>query len=211
MIMKRIFICIAALFLSAAALSAQTPEEIVKNMEAQMEKADQAGLAVTLDLKIPIIGTTSARMHILGDKSRTDITIKDQKSTMWMDGNTMWTWTSSPTQNEVVVENKTASSSSGEDNLKLAEGITDGYDLTLTKETADAWYFNCKKSKNNTDKDDPKTMTLAVEKGTYMMKELSTKVKGISIALRDSKLGVSESDVTFDISKCPGAKLTDKR
>jgi outer membrane lipoprotein-sorting protein len=211
MIMKRIFICIAALFLSAAALSAQTPEEIVKNMEAQMEKADQAGLAVTLDLKIPIIGTTSARMHILGDKSRTDITIKDQKSTMWMDGNTMWTWTSSPTQNEVVVENKTGSSSSGEDNLKLAEGITDGYDLTLTKETADAWYFNCKKSKNNTDKDDPKTMTLAVEKGTYMMKELSTKVKGISIALRDSKLGVSESDVTFDISKCPGAKLTDKR
>ena len=133
MIMKRIFICIAALFLSAAALSAQTPEEIVKNMEAQMEKADQAGLAVTLDLKIPIIGTTSARMHILGDKSRTDITLKDQKSTMWMDGNTMWTWTSSPTQNEVVVENKTASSSSGEDNLKLAEGITDGYDLTLTK------------------------------------------------------------------------------
>ena len=209
--MKRIFICISALFLSAAVLSAQTPQEIVKNMEAQMEKADQAGMAVTLDLKIPIIGTTSARMHILGDKSRTDISIKDQKSTMWMDGNTMWTWTSSPTQNEVVVENKTGSGSSGEDNLKLAEGITDGYDLTLTKETADAWYFNCKKSKNNTDKDDPKTMTLVVEKGTYMMKELSTKVKGISIALRDSKLGVSESDVTFDISKCPGAKLTDKR
>ena len=211
MIMKRIFICIAALFLSAAALSAQTPEEIVKNMEAQMEKADQAGLAVTLDLKIPIIGTTSARMHILGDKSRTDITIKDQKSTMWMDGNTMWTWTSSPTQNEVVVENKTASSSSGEDNLKLAEGITDGYDLTLTKETADAWYLNCKKSKSNTDKDDPKTMILVVEKGTYMMKELSTKLKGITVALKDAKLGVSESDVTFDISKCPGAKLTDKR
>ena len=209
--MKRIFICISALFLSAAVLSAQTPQEIVKNMEAQMEKADQAGMAVTLDLKIPIIGTTSARMHILGDKSRTDISIKDQKSTMWMDGNTMWTWTSSPTRNEVVVENKTGSGSSGEDNLKLAEGITDGYDLTLTKETADAWYFNCKKSKNNTDKDDPKTMTLVVEKGTYMMKELSTKVKGISIALRDSKLGVSESDVTFDISKCPGAKLTDKR
>ena len=209
--MKRIFICISALFLSAAVLSAQTPQEIVKNMEAQMEKADQAGMAVTLDLKIPSIGTTSARMHILGDKSRTDISIKDQKSTMWMDGNTMWTWTSSPTQNEVVVENKTGSGSSGEDNLKLAEGITDGYDLTLTKETADAWYFNCKKSKNNTDKDDPKTMTLVVEKGTYMMKELSTKVKGISIALRDSKLGVSESDVTFDISKCPGAKLTDKR
>jgi len=211
MIMKRIFICIAALFLSAAALSAQTPEEIVKNMEAQMEKADQAGLAVTLDIKLPIIGTTSARMHILGKKSRTDIALKDHKSSIWMDDNTMWTWTNTPAVNEVVVENKKDSSSNGEDNLKLAEGITDGYDLTITKETADAWYLDCKKSKTNTDKDDPKTMTLVVEKGSYMMKELSTKVKGISIALRDAKLGVSESDVTFDISKCPGAKLTDKR
>jgi hypothetical protein len=111
----------------------------------------------------------------------------------------------------VVVESKKDSSSSSEDNLKLAEGITEGYDVTISKETADAWYLNCKKSKSNTDKDDPKTITLVVEKGTYMMKELSTKLKGITVALKDAKLGVSESDVTFDISKCPGAKLTDKR
>ena len=130
---------------------------------------------------------------------------------MWTDESTIWTWTNTPTQNEVVVESKKDSSSSSEDNLKLAEGITEGYDVTISKETADAWYLNCKKSKSNTDKDDPKTITLVVEKGTYMMKELSTKLKGITVALKDAKLGVSESDVTFDISKCPGAKLTDKR
>lgn len=209
--MKKLILLLTALLASAALTFAQTPEEIVKNMEAQMDKADQAGLQVTMELKIPIIGTTSARMHVLGKKSRTDIALKDHKSTMWTDENTIWTWTNTPAQNEVVVENKKESSSSSEDNLKLAEGITEGYDVTLTKETADAWYLNCKKSKSNTDKDDPKTITLVVEKGTYMMKELSTKVQGLTVALKDAKLGVSESDVTFDISKCPGAKLTDKR
>lgn len=209
--MKKLILLLTALLASTALTFAQTPEEIVKNMEAQMDKADQAGLQVTMELKIPIIGTTSARMHVLGKKSRTDIALKDHKSTMWTDENTIWTWTNTPAQNEVVVENKKESSSSSEDNLKLAEGITEGYDVTLTKETADAWYLNCKKSKSNTDKDDPKTITLVVEKGTYMMKELSTKVQGLTVALKDAKLGVSESDVTFDISKCPGAKLTDKR
>ena len=209
--MKKLILLLTALLASAALTFAQTPEEIVKNMEAQMDKADQAGLQVTMELKIPIIGTTSARMHVLGKKSRTDIALKDHKSTMWTDENTIWTWTNTPAQNEVVVENKKESSSSSEDNLTLAEGITEGYDVTLTKETADAWYLNCKKSKSNTDKDDPKTITLVVEKGTYMMKELSTKVQGLTVALKDAKLGVSESDVTFDISKCPGAKLTDKR
>ena len=209
--MKKLILLLTALLASTALTFAQTPEEIVKNVEAQMDKADQAGLQVTMELKIPIIGTTSARMHVLGKKSRTDIALKDHKSTMWTDENTIWTWTNTPAQNEVVVENKKESSSSSEDNLKLAEGITEGYDVTLTKETADAWYLNCKKSKSNTDKDDPKTITLVVEKGTYMMKELSTKVQGLTVALKDAKLGVSESDVTFDISKCPGAKLTDKR
>ena len=209
--MKRFILLLTTLLASAALVFAQTPEEIVKNMEAQMDKADQAGLQVTMELKIPIIGTTAARMHVLGKKSRTDIALKGHKSTMWTDESTIWTWTNTPTQNEVVVESKKDSSSSSEDNLKLAEGITEGYDVTISKETADAWYLNCKKSKSNTDKDDPKTITLVVEKGTYMMKELSTKLKGITVALMDAKLGVSESDVTFDISKCPGAKLTDKR
>ena len=209
--MKRFILLLTALLASAALIFAQTPEEIVKNMEAQMDKADQAGLQVTMELKIPIIGTTAARMHVLGKKSRTDIALKNHKSTMCTDESTIWTWTNTPTQKEVVVESKKDSGSSSEDNLKLAEGITEGYDVTISKETADAWYLNCKKSKSNTDKDDPKTITLVVEKGTYMMKELSTKVQGLTVALKDAKLGVSESDVTFDISKCPGAKLTDKR
>jgi outer membrane lipoprotein-sorting protein len=208
--MKRILICIAALLASAAMLTAQTPEEIIARMDEEMNKADKMGLAVTMDIKIPIIGSTSARMYTLGEKNRTEMSIKDIKSTLWMDNTTMWTYT--PSDNELVIENRTSTSSGQEDNLGLMKGITAGYDVNMTKETADAWYFDCKKSKTNTDKDDPKKMTLVVDKKTYLPKELSTKAKGVTISMKDAVLGVTESEVTYDPSKIPaGVKVTDKR
>jgi outer membrane lipoprotein-sorting protein len=208
--MKRILICIAALLASAAMLTAQTPEEIIARMDEEMNKADKMGLAVTMDIKIPIIGSTSARMYTLGEKNRTEMSIKDIKSTLWMDNTTMWTYT--PSDNELVIENRTSTSGGQEDNLGLMKGITAGYDVNMTKETADAWYFDCKKSKTNTDKDDPKKMTLVVDKKTYLPKELSTKAKGVTISMKDAVLGVTESEVTYDPSKIPaGVKVTDKR
>ena len=206
--MKRFFICIAALLASAALMTAQTPQEIVARMDEEMNKADQTGLSITMDMKIPIIGSTSARMNVLGEKSRTDLVFKDVKSTIWMDKTTMWTY--NPNDNEVVIENR-KSESTQEENLGLVKGVTEGYDVSLTKETEDAWYFDCKKSKSNTNKDDPKKMTLVVDKKTYLPKELSTKTSGITISMKDPVLGVKESDVTYDPSKTPGAKVTDKR
>ena len=208
--MKRIFICLAALLASAAMLTAQTPEEIIARMDEEMNKSDKMGLAVTMDLKLPIIGTTSARMYNLGEKNRTEMNFKDVKSTLWMDNTTMWTYT--PGDNEVVIEKRDSKSNSQEENLGLMRGITDGYDIKLTKETADAWYFDCKKSKTNTVKDDPKNMTLVVDKKTYMPKELTTKAKGVTVSMKDAVLGVTESEVTFDKSKLPAnVKITDKR
>ena len=206
--MKRFFICIAALLASAALMTAQTPQEIVARMDEEMNKADKTGLSITMDMKIPIIGSTSARMNVLGDKSRTDLVFKDNKSTIWMDKTTMWTY--NPADNEVVIENR-KSESTQEENLGLVKGVTEGYDVSLTKETEDAWHFDCKKSKSNTNKDDPKKMTLVVDKKTYLPKELSTKTSGITISMKDPVLGVKESDVTYDPSKTPGAKVTDKR
>ena len=208
--MKRILICIAALLASAAMLTAQSSEEIIARMDEEMNKADKMGLAVTMDIKIPIIGSTSARMYTLGEKNRTEMSIKDIKSTLWMDNTTMWTYT--PSDNELVIENRTSTSDSQEDNLGLMKGITAGYDVNMTKETADAWYFDCKKSKTNTDKDDPKKMTLVVDKKTYLPKELTAKAKGVTISMKDAVLGVTESEVTYDSSKIPaGVTVTDKR
>ena len=90
-------------------------------------------------------------------------------------------------------------------------GITDDFDVTLTKETADAWYLTCKKSKNCTDPDVPKTMDLVVSKGTYYPKLLKAKISGVSVAMRDVSFGVKEDYVTFRLSDYPGAKVEDNR
>ena len=208
--MKRFFICIAALLASVAISFAQTPEEIIERMDSEMKKADEMGLAITMDLTIPIIGKTSAAMRVRGDKSRTEMSIKDVKETLWMDKTTMWTYSS--TSNEVVIESrKNDSKNSQEENIEMFSGITEGYDVKLEKETADTWQFRCDKSKSNTNKDDPKKMTLIVSKKDYMPISLSTKVKGITVTMRDAKLGVSESEVTFNASSLPSVTITDKR
>lgn len=208
--MKRIFLSVIAALFSVAMLSAQTAEDIIARMDAEMDKSDQTGLSITMEMGVPIIGKITARINTHGDYSRTEMSAKDLKSTLWSDGTTTWTYT--PGDNELVIDKVPESGSSNEDNVRMLKGITSGYDVKLTKETADAWYFDCKKSKSNTDKDDPKNMTLVVAKGTYMPLELSTKIKGIAISLKDPVLGVSEADVKFDMSKVPaGVKVTDKR
>ena len=61
-----------------------------------------------------------------------------------------------------IEDSKTGSSSSeADDNLGLAKGVTDGYDAVLKSETADAWFFECKKQKSNKDKDAPKKMDIS--------------------------------------------------
>jgi len=208
--MKRILLCIATVLASAAIVFAQTPEEIIDRMDSEMKKSDEMGLAITMDITIPIIGKTSAAMKVRGDRSRTEMSIKDVKETLWMDKTTMWSYSS--TDNEVVIENrKEDSNNSQEENIEMFSGITEGYDVKLEKETTDSWQFRCDKSKSNTNKDDPKKMTLIVSKKDYMPISLSTKVKGITVTMRDAKLGVSESEVTFNASKYPGVKITDNR
>ena len=93
----------------------------------------------------------------------------------------------------------------------MFKGVTDGYDVSIKKETVDAWYILCKKSKSNTKKDDPSTMDLVVAKGTYAPVSLSSRVAGIAITLRDIKYGVTEDQVTFDKSKYPNVVVVDKR
>ena len=94
----------------------------------------------------------------------------------------------------------------------LGTVLTDeGYDVKLKKETADAWYFVCNKSKTNTVKDDPKKMDLVVSKTTYLPISTSVKEKGVTVTMRDFAVGVTEEQVTFDPAKYANAKIIDKR
>lgn len=179
-------------------------------MDAEMAKADQMGMTMTMDLTIPILGKISSIIKSYGEKASTEVNHKDKKEYIWMDETTTWTY--DPEKNEIEIDNrKPSDSKSNDDNAKMLKGITDGYDVTMTKETDSAWYFDCKKSKSNTKKDDPKKMSLIVAKGTYMPLDLTAKMKGVTVSIRNASIGVSEKEVTFDASKFPGATVNDKR
>ena len=208
--MKRVFSLIAILAFALPAL-AQTPEEIISKMESELQKhKDSKTLYMVMDLDMPIVGEVSSTSYMWHDKFRVDALVKGETVTTWTDGKTEWTYIAK--NNEIIVNNakpKTKSATDGD--VGMFSGITEGYDVTMTKETSDAWYFKCKKSKSNKDKDAPKTMDLAVKKGNYYPKSLSFKAMGISMTMRDISFDVTEKQATFDAANYPGATITDKR
>ena len=210
--MKKILTLLAGLVMAGAAL-AQTPEEIVNRMDEVLDKQPQDRLAMTMDLKIPIIGTISSRTYSLGDKFRIEGAVKDKTVITWIDGDTEWTYNQE--KNEIVIKKrdpeKTNEATEGKDDMKMFEKITEGYDVTLEKETEEAWYFLCKKAKTNKKKDDPKKMNLSVQKGTFMPLSISAKMNGVTITMRDLAFDVTEADVTFDASRYPGVTIKDER
>ena len=208
--MKKLLSIIAFIAFAGVAI-AQTPEEIISRMEAEMAKHDEKeGLAMTMDMKIPILGTFSSRTYTLGDKYRIEITEDGKQSITWSDGQADWNYDSEKNEIEIKkheVKEKTET----EGDAKMFSGITDGYDVKLDKETSDSWQFLCKRSKSNPDKDAPKKMTLIVAKGTYMPISLSAKVSAITITMRDLSYGVTEEQVTFNPKNYPTATIVDKR
>ena len=207
--MKRLFTFITALALSVMSF-AQTPEEIADRMSEAMEQLESTGLRMTMDIKIPILGTMSTVAWTLGDKMRMEAEAMGKKIITWMDNDTEWTYTAD--DNTVTISNRDAKKTSSEqENMQMFESVTEGYDVFLKKETDQAWYLQCKKTKSNTNKDDPKTIDLVVAKGTYHPISLSAKVSGITVTMRDIAFNVSDKQVTFNKADYPGAKIVDKR
>ena len=209
--MKRLFVILSLALFGMTAWS-QTPEEIVSRMEKEMEKFDDKnGMALTMDVKIPIVGSMSTRLYELGDKMRMEGKAAGVEVVGWSDGVTDWTYISK--NNQLTIDNAKPKDSkeSGEENLEMLEGIEEGYDLTLQSEDENAWYILCKKKKTNKDKDDPKSIDLTVQKGTYLPLSFSTTMKGVKMTIRDISFGVSEEMVTFNPDKYPNATIVDKR
>ena len=208
--MKKFIISALFLALSMAAF-AQTATEIVERMDKKISAFDEKdGVGFVMEMKIPILGTFSAKTETRGDKLRMEMQKGDVHSINWSDGTTQWDY--DVTKNEIVITNvdKTKDSKT-EGDAELFKGICDGYDVSIDKETDKFWFIKCKKSKTNMEKDDPKTMDLVVEKGTYNPKSLSAKLKGITITMRDLSHGIPESRVTFNPADYPTAKIVDKR
>lgn len=208
--MKRFLLTLTAVLAFAVAALAQTPEVILGKMSEVMNVGPDVGVALTTDMKIPILGTLSSRVYSLGGKSRMEMTVKDEKAITWVDGTTTYTYEAG--DNEITIADfKEGRNSESNGNLEMAENITAGYDVKLQKETEKYWEFLCTKRKDNKDKDAPRKMTVSVWKDSYILRSLITTVKGITVTMRNVSFGVKEKDVTFNLSDYPDAKIVDKR
>jgi len=128
----------------------------------------------------------------------------------YIDGDTEWDYN----VKEKVIKIKkrdVTKKTKEEENMKMFQSATEGYDVSISKETDKAWFLRCKKNRSNTNKDDPKNMDLVIAKGTYMPISLSAKVSGITITMRDLDFNVTEKDVTFNQADYPGVKVVDER
>lgn len=208
--MKRFFALLTAFVLAVAAY-AQTAEEIIAKMdEAMSQVGEDNGLRMTMDMKIPILGTMSTNAWTLGDKMRMEAEMMGKKLVTWQDGETEWTYDAS--ENTITIEKQDKSKKSGEkENMQMFQSATEGYDVSVSKETDTAWTIKCKKNRSNTNKDDPKNMEIVIAKGTYYPVSLSAKVDMVTVTLRNLQFNVTEKDVTFNKADYPGATIIDKR
>ena len=209
--MKKFLVTLFATLIAASTLLAQTPEEIVAKMNQECTRFDTEGVSMVMDMKLPILGTYSTQMYILGDKSKAVLDVKGDVSIIWSDNITDWDYDVSKNELTIKPANPSDKNEDAGDNVKAMRNVTEGYDVKLKKETADAWYFVCTKSKDNTNKDDPKKMDLAVSKTTYLPISTTVKEKGVTVTMRDFAIGVTEEQVTFDPAKYANAKIIDKR
>ena len=208
--MKRFFALLTACVLAVAAY-AQTAEEIVAKMDAAMEQVSaENGFRMTMDIKIPILGTMSSDAWSLGDKMRLEANMMGKKLVTWQDGQTEWTYDSS--ENTITIEHQDKTKKSDEkENMKMFQSATEGYDVSIAKETSSAWTIKCKKNRFNTNKDDPKNMEIVIAKDTYYPMSLSAKVDLVTVTMRNLKFNVTEEEVTFNKADYPGATIIDKR
>ena len=208
--MKKIIAIISFIALATVAM-AQTAEEIVSRMEAEMSKHNESeGFAMTMDIKIIIVGTMSSRSYVLGDKMRIEANRDGKDFVTWSDGKTEWNYDSE--KNEIEITNaKPKEKTNTDGDTKLFKDITAGYDIKIDKETATEWHIRCKRSRSNPDKDAPKRMDLVVAKETYWPVSLSTSVTAASVTMRDISFGVTEEQVTFNPKEFPQATIVDNR
>ncbi len=208
--MKKLIAIISFIALATAAM-AQTAEEIVSRMEAEMSKHNESeGFAMTMDIKMIFIGTISSRSYVLGDKMRIEANRDGKDFVTWSDGKTDWSY--DPEKNEIeITDAKPKEKSETDGDTKLFKDITAGYDIKIDKETTTEWHIRCKRSRSNPDKDAPKRMDLVVAKETYWPVSLSTSVTAASVTMRDISFGVTEEQVTYNPKEFPNATIVDKR
>ena len=68
MTMKKVLMMAVTAMMSVITLFAQTTDEIISRMDAELEKHRNEGLVMTMDIKILLVGNISTTIMSLGDK-----------------------------------------------------------------------------------------------------------------------------------------------
>ena len=206
--MKRIISLFVSLLCSAGVF-AQSAEEIISRMEKVMDQHENDGVYMIVDVKIPVVGKLSTKTWMYGDKMRAEAKALGVELITWEDGTTQWVYNSK--SNEIEITNVTNPANASDGDIDMFTGLAEGYDLSIKDETDKSWHILCKKSKDNKEKDDPKTIDITVAKGTYYPMSLTTKMEGVTLTMRDLSFNVTEKQVTFNLKDYPDAKIVDKR
>lgn len=208
--MKKILALCIGLFTGLAAF-AQSAEEIMEKMDAVMDGQPMDRVAMTMEVKIPILGTMKTRAYTFGEKERIDAVVKGITIITWSDGKTEWTYDSKDNKVEITNVKADKKEDSASDDMEMFSNVAEGYDVSIKSQDADSWTIQCKKNKANKSKDDPKNMEIVVQKGTFYPLSLSAKVSGTSIRISEIAFDVTEEKVTFNPAAYPTAKIVDKR
>lgn len=101
--MKRIFlmICLVVAMIAPTSLLAQTPEEVVQRMTAELNKGDSLGMSFDFVMTIPLLGEFRSTNYTLGDKMRMEMVDHGNITISWSDGVTDWEYDSE--KNEVKI------------------------------------------------------------------------------------------------------------
>lgn len=207
--MKKILFTLLAALFAATALSAQTAEEIIARMDQEIQRFSAEGSFFVMEIKMPIVGTVATDVYILGDKYKMEADIKGNRVLHWSDGVSDWEYDTS--KREIVITKAKPSSSQAEDNMKMLKSAADGYDVKLTKETDEAWYIRCTKSRTNKVKDDPKKMEMVISKETYLPISTKAGTGMVTVSMLNMRVGVTEEEVTFRPEDYPGIPIYDER
>ncbi len=209
--MKRI-LCFAIAFVCVTLTFAQTGLEIVNNMNRMMSDRKSEGLCVTIDVKIPIVGTVVTRTYSNGSKTRLEIESSKINLITFMEDSTQWSYNAE--NNVVIITNLKIGGSPSETqgmDVSMFDDITEGYDISVKSQNAVKWELVCKKKRSNKDDDAPKTINLEVRKGTFEPISMSTKMMGINCTMHHFIFGVTENKVTFNPDDFPGVNIVDQR
>ena len=211
--MKRILLTAAIIIAAALTVKAQSIPEICARMSEELSKGETMGQAFDMIITLPIIGKAGGRTWINGDNYRIEAIGEEDADITWRTPDTEWSY--KPKENTVTIKKveKKADSENGKNDgqTKNFEGVDTDYDLTIVKEDDNAWYMTGKKAKTNTNKDDPKTIKMAVSKQTYLPLYYTVKQKGVTISMENFQVGVTPEEVIFDPAKYPGVKIIDQR